>query len=295
MQTQDSDRIAPPASGARRQRRAIALALLAGVLLGAAVLLLGERWLHAPAPAPLPGVTQNAAAPSPGTAPATAAPAPAGGATPAIEVSPIAAGASAAEPLPPLADSDDEVRRGLAGLLPAALHPSLAPANLLARAAALTDSFARGRLLRDKLPLPAAPGKPVVVERDGHLYLDPANHARYDTLVAAIGTIDTAALARWYLRYEPLLQQAYEELGNGDARLRAALLAGIDTMLAAPAAPVEIALVQPAVFYKFADPALEALPPTQKLLLRIGPHNRAILTRQLTSFKEGVKMGSESN
>jgi len=181
------------------------------------------------------------------------------------------------------------VRSTLADILPAALQPGLAPDNLLARAAALADGFARGRLVRDKLPLPAMPGKLIVAERDGRMFLDAANHARYDTVVAACAELDTAALARWYRRYEPLLQQAWEELGNGDAPVREAILGGIELMLAAPAPAGELELKQPAVFYKYADPALESLPESQKLLIRMGPRNRALVVAQLERLREALR------
>ena len=107
-------------------------------------------------------------------------------------------------------------------------------------------------------------------------------------MVAAFAEMDTAALARWYLRYEPLLQQAYAELGNGEARVRDAILGGIELMLAAPAPAGELELTQPAVFYKYADPALESLPESQKLLIRMGPRNRAIIVAQLQRLREAL-------
>jgi hypothetical protein len=194
----------------------------------------------------------------------------------------------AAPPLPALAQSDVEVRTTLAEIIPAPAHASLAPDNLLARAAALADGFARGRLVRDKLPLPAVPGKLIVVERGERIFLDTANHARYDAVVAAFAELDTAALARWYQRYEPLLQQAYEELGDGEASVREAILGGIELMLAAPVPAGELELKQPAVFYKYADPALEALPESQKLLIRMGPRNRAIIVGKLGQLRQAL-------
>ncbi len=210
------------------------------------------------------------------------------GAAQAAPAEPMPPAEPAAPPLPALAQSDVEVRTTLADIVPAAAHPSLAPDNLLARAAALANGFARGRLVRDKLPLPAVPGKLIVVERGERIFLDTANHARYDAVVAAFAELDTAALARWYLRYEPLLQQAYEELGNGEERVREAILDGIELMLAAPAPAGELELKQPAVFYKYADPALEALPESQKLLIRMGPRNRAIIVAQLQRLRQAL-------
>lgn len=193
-------------------------------------------------------------------------------------------GPATGSPLPPPSGDDGQVRQELAALLPPAFHPSLAPESLLARSVAAIESLSHGRLVRDKFPLPTVPGKLLVIEHDEDIHLDPANHARYDALVDAIDGIDMNTLADWYLRHEPLLQHAYRELGNGNAHVRSALLSGIATMLATPPTPGTIRLIQPAVFYRFADPALEALPDTQKLLLRIGPRNRLLVEQQLAAF-----------
>jgi hypothetical protein len=48
-------------------------------------------------------------------------------------------------------------------------------------------------------------------------------------------------------------------------------------VLATPELDTAVELVQPKVMYKFADPTLEALPPLQKQLIRMGPdHVRRI-------------------
>ena len=284
MRAEDDERITAPREAGRGMARPALFALLALALVALTALAVREL-LRA---TPVPGISQ-VALPAGGTPPAsTAAPAPAPAAGPAAPAAPPPA-APAEPPLPALAESDAEVRSTLADVLPAALQPGLAPDNLLARAAALADGFSRGRLVRDKLPLPAMPGKLLVAERDGRMFLDAANHARYDTVVAACAELDTAALARWYRRYEPLLQQAWEELGNNDATVREAILGGIDLMLAAPAPAGELELKQPAVFYKYADPALESLPESQKLLIRMGPRNRALFVAQLERLREALR------
>ena len=284
MRAEDDERITAPRQADRGVARPALFALLALALVALTALAVREL-LRA---TPVPGMSQ-VALPAGGTPPAsTAAPATAP-AAPAAPVEPPPPAEPAEPPLPALTESDAEVRSTLADILPAALQPGLAPDNLLARAAALADGFARGRLVRDKLPLPAMPGKLIVAERDGRMFLDAANHARYDTVVAACAELDTAALARWYRRYEPLLQQAWEELGNGDAPVREAILGGIELMLAAPAPAGELELKQPAVFYKYADPALESLPESQKLLIRMGPRNRALVVAHLERLREALR------
>ena len=44
-------------------------------------------------------------------------------------------------------------------------------------------------------------------------------------------------------------------------------------------------MVQPKVYYQFADPNLESLKPLQKQLLRMGPQNLARIKSYLTQVK----------
>ncbi len=284
MRADDEERITEPRATGRGLARPALFVLLALALVAVTTLAVRELLRATPTPGAIPAAPAPPGAASAPAPPAATTP----GAAQAAPAEPMPPAEPAAPPLPALAQSDVEVRTTLADIVPAAAHPSLAPDNLLARAAALANGFARGRLVRDKLPLPAVPGKLIVVERGERIFLDTANHARYDAVVAAFAELDTAALARWYLRYEPLLQQAYEELGNGEERVREAILDGIELMLAAPAPAGELELKQPAVFYKYADPALEALPESQKLLIRMGPRNRAIIVAQLQRLRQAL-------
>ncbi len=66
----------------------------------------------------------------------------------------------------------------------------------------------------------------------------------------------------------------------------------IDLLLATPRSPGTIALVRPNVMYTFADPALEALPAGQKLLIRMGPENAAAIEAKLTELRAVITAGA---
>jgi hypothetical protein len=194
----------------------------------------------------------------------------------------------AAPPLPNLEQSDPEIRATLAELLPAVAAPSLAPGQLLPRASVMLANFSTGKILRDKLPLPMPSGKFAVLERGDRTFIAEANYARYDALVGAVREIEPQAIAAWFDRYEPLLQEAFDQLGDGPRSVRQSVISGIDTMLAVPGTGDEIELVRPSVFYKFADPRLEALPDTSKLMIRMGPANREALSAHLRRIREAL-------
>jgi hypothetical protein len=49
-----------------------------------------------------------------------------------------------------------------------------------------------------------------------------------------------------------------------------------------------VQLVQPSVFYKYADPRLESLSSGQKILLRIGNDNAAKIKAKLRELREAL-------
>ena len=59
----------------------------------------------------------------------------------------------------------------------------------------------------------------------------------------------------------------------------------VDVMLATPMPTGPVELVRPNVMYTFADPALEARPAGQKLLIRMGPDNAAVVKDKLTQLR----------
>ncbi len=75
---------------------------------------------------------------------------------------------------------------------------------------------------------------------------------------------------------------------NSARRIRiptTAIREGIEQVLATPDLEGDIELVQPKVYYEFADPNLESLNPLQKQLLRMGPQNLARIKGYLMQVK----------
>lgn len=290
MQADSDDRIesAPP----RRARPLLFVVLTLAVLggLGWAVrsLLLATDTSLPPVPVQIPGTRAEAERPPTVTTPTESPPA-AGAQTAAVPTTPPPVAIELPEPpLPELATSDEEVRASLQDVLPAALQPALGADEILRRVAVMATGFARGKVLRDKLALPGAKGSFVIEQRGERIYLASANFSRYDGLVDTVAALDAEALARWFRRYEPLLQQAWAELGDGEGGVRAAMLQGLELLIAAPDLQGDIELVQPSVFYRYADPAIEALPDSQKLMIRMGPGNREVVRRKAERLRDAL-------
>jgi len=73
---------------------------------------------------------------------------------------------------------------------------------------------------------------------------------------------------------------------NKDRYFKDRFIFVIDHLLATPEVIGTIELVQPKVFYKYADPALQKLSAGQKTLLRIGPANMAIVKTKLMEIRK---------
>ena len=247
---------------ARSRRRRILGALALAILAAAAYFgrdLLGPARELAETASPEPAPPE--AGPVEPTPPAPPAPA---------EVEP----ATPSEPLPPLTESDAFVRGRAAGL---SARPELAKwlagEGLVHRFVAAVDAVANGESPRDSLR-ELAPQSPFrTAQRGGRLYVDPASWSRYDLATAVFASLDAEACARLHRVLLPLFEAAYAELGRNAGRFDDALARAFRELLRAPVRDGEVELVPGIRSHDFADPALEALSPAQKHLLRLGPAN----------------------
>jgi len=161
--------------------------------------------------------------------------------------------------------------------------------DLIRRLVVTIDNLPRSKLPQRDLPVPPLAGEFEVKQQGGgRAEIDAANYRRYDGYVSLIESLDANELAEVYFRYYPLFQQAYADLGYPHAYFNDRLVAAIDDLLAAPRVDGPVALVQPAVMYKYADPKLEALSAGQKLMLRIGPENAERIKAKLRDLRQAL-------
>ena len=256
----------------------VAAAVVAAALVGVGV----YYRFHKPHPAP---VAASAAIPPA----ATSAPTPLPGAQQAPAVQnpvPPAAAAASAKPLPPLNDSDSVVLAALDGLIG---HPAvtrfLVPKNIIRRVVVTVDNLPRAKIAADLRPIQPTAGSTLVDRQGGITLLSARNYARYTPFVDVVSKLDVNSLAQLYFRLYPLFQQAYESLGYPGKYFNDRLVAAIDSLLATPTVSAPVTLVRPNVFWQYSDPKLEALPAGQKLLIRMGPQNAAIIEAKLRAFR----------
>jgi hypothetical protein len=224
----------------------------------------------------------------PPPAPAAAAPPPAVDANAPDEIShPVPASAgNAATPLPELADSDVPFSAALgeaAGGQDATQY--LVPTDLIRHLVVTVDNLLRQKVAVEKRPLTAVPGTFIADGDELHATLDARNFKRYTPLVAVLAKMDMQRVVAVYLRFYPLFQKAYQDLGYPTGYFNDRLVQVIDGLLATPQVSGPIDLVRPNVMYVFADPGLEARPAGQKLLIRMGPDNETAVKAKLTELR----------
>lgn len=196
--------------------------------------------------------------------------------------------------LPALQDSDDFLRQHWQTFgLPETTTAWIADDFLLQRAVTFVDGLANGAILRKTTPLNKAgfllPKSPFnAIKSNEELWLDEANFARYNAFVGFLTALDPQNLAQLFHRLRPLLEAAYAELGQPPEQFGNRLTAALDLMLDTPDINMPIKLTRETVFYRYEDPALEALPAAQKLLIRMGPQHRSTVKGWLASLKQAL-------
>ena len=192
------------------------------------------------------------------------------------------------EPLPELIESDPEVTQALVDAAGTTrLADLLIMDQVISRAVASIDS-----LTARQVPVHINPVKPAgdkfIVDADGERQvLSPQNFARYDEYVALLRDTDSGALVAFYQRYSPLFQQAWEQNG-GKGAFTERLVAVIDNLLAAPDPEGPVYLVKPEAVYLFEDPELEAMTAGQKVLVRMGNANAAVVKEKLREIRAAL-------
>lgn len=201
-------------------------------------------------------------------------------------------------PLPALQDSDAPLLAEAKPLFGTAGMPDfLVPNALIEHFVVTVENLDRQPIRMGFRPVRHVPGRPSVDGKRGEqsvLYLSASNAERYTPYVRALNALDPAQVAALYRRYYPLFQKAYKNLGYPRAYFNDRLIAVIDHLLETPVVEYPIPVVQPKVFYQFADPALEELSWGQKTLIRMGSKHMATVKTFLRALRAELTTGEHA-
>jgi len=193
--------------------------------------------------------------------------------------------------LPELAASDVFAREALGTL---SRHPGLASFlltdELVRKIVAAVVNIAEGENPARHFPYLAPEEKFDVVQRAPEVFLDPRGYHRYNVLASAFASMDAEGLATVYRNAQPLMDEAYAELGYQDQPFEDALQRAISILLETPVVEDRIALLADSVNYTFVESRLEALSPAQKQLLRTGPENTKKVQSKLRELADALDL-----
>ena len=193
-----------------------------------------------------------------------------------------------AKPLPALDESDASIKESLLSLFDHKQIEELFILNVFVRHFVVTIDNMTGKKLPQRYVFTKRPvGKFVIKKQEDEetVWLDAKNYDRYNSFVELAHTVNTQQLVAFYVRYYPLFQQAYQDLGYPGRYFNDRFVEVIEHLLDAPEVRGPIRLLQPKVFYTFADPDLEALSTGQRILIRIGPDNAMKVKAKLKELK----------
>lgn len=175
-------------------------------------------------------------------------------------------------PAVPLAASDETVRQFAAAM---SVNPEFAKwiltKDLIRTFVVSVDNVANGLSPKTHIDFFSPEGGFRVSRSKGGTLVDPATYTRYAPAVGVIQSIDATAAVRLYRAVEPLLQDAYNELGYPGVDFDDTFVRAMSELLETPVVDGPIGLEQKVLSYAMADETLEALSPAQKQLLRMGP------------------------
>ncbi len=211
---------------------------------------------------------------------------------PALEVEPRSPEDPEPSELPELEASDELIRR-LVGRLSA--QPELARwlghEGLVRRfvlvvvdLAGRSNPAANVPLLRPDEEFQARPEP-----EGGALTTAPASHRRYGSLVTVFESLDTEGTVETYRRLDPLIQEAYSELGISEPTFHEMLLVALRNLqeVELPEEPPEI--VDADGIYVFRDPELEGARGADKALIRMGPENARRVQAKAAELEEELR------
>ena len=189
-----------------------------------------------------------------------------------------------------LATSDAVVRELAAQI---SSHPKLAAwlvnEDLVRRFVASVDNIAAGvsplahlGFLRPK------EGFEVDEQRSGVLVIEPDSYGRYDLVSQVFSSLDTEGTAALYRELEPLIDEAYAEIGPTNADFDDRLQKAFDLLLAVPVLEGPAEVEQLILTYAWADDELEALSAAQRHFLRMGPDNVSTIQDKLGELRAAL-------
>jgi hypothetical protein len=188
--------------------------------------------------------------------------------------------------LPPLDDSDALARQRIGILSSNRLVAAwLGTKGLIRNFVVVIETISHGMNPSRHLQVLKPAGQFRVMTRGSQTMIDPRTYDRFTPIADAAASFDARSAGRLYLSFKPLLQTAYDELGNQES-VDSAVERAVAALLEVPAIDDDVRVEQTGegIGYQYVEPRLESLASAQKQLLRMGPKNIRVIQSQLRTF-----------
>lgn len=193
-------------------------------------------------------------------------------------------------PLPALDESDKALSNDLLALSwKAGLAALFNREEMIRHFVVTVDNVAQGQLVAGQ-PVLVKPATGYRVEEVSQSrYRVAANNTeRYEPYLQLLESVPARQVLALKQRYQPLLEEAFAELGYPDLTFDQRLRQAIAVLLATPAAVPDAELVRPSVMYTYADERVESLPEAQKQVLRLSPAQQQRFKALLTTYQQAL-------
>lgn len=191
-------------------------------------------------------------------------------------------------PLPALNASDSEIKDALSGLNENILA-LIVNDELIRKFVRAVNGMHEGKIVQTFRPVNSPEGTfaatDVGMDSSGEMRvfkISSENFNRYEQHISVLTALDPKTAVAMYLRYYPLLQSAYEELGLREPSFHVVMLSAIKNATQKPSiagydyyatSAEQEKLVQPSVMFAYQSKPIEALSGLEKLKIRMGPRN----------------------
>ena len=186
--------------------------------------------------------------------------------------------------LPALNDSDTMVVAKIDEYLSDSVMSLLVTDDVIRRGVVFIDNLAQGKVAKKHNPV-IKPQENFSVTEGDILTIDPNSYERYTPYVKIFTSMSAAQVVRMFEEYQPLINDAYTEIGYGDDEFKQILNDAIDLLLDTPEPEGALPLLRDSVTYQYAFSEWEQLPAAQKQLLRMGPDNMKKVKAALRNIK----------
>ena len=120
------------------------------------------------------------------------------------------------------------------------------------------------------------------------LRISQESYGRYDLHAAVFDSFNTPGLTKLFQELEPLLDEAYAELGHPDTPFRRTVERALTHLLKTPNINRSPLVEKGVVFHRYVDPRFEVLSPAQKQFLGMGTENIQTIKSKLREISTAL-------